>query len=108
MINWRFAVLAVLGAASVAVSITYFVAAAPPQPVAADQRLPPTLPIVTIPPDTAKSATTQNPGTEDDAATYQRAAAAILRRAQNAKASTDEPAVSSRIPLPKKRPIPRS
>ena len=110
MISWRLAVPAVLCAAAVAGCIVYFVTPVPPQPVAADQRLPPTLPNVTARPDTGISTNTQRQITEeeDHAIAYQRAAEAILKRAQNAKASGDEPLVTGRIPLPKKRPIPRS
>ena len=108
MISWRLAVPAVPCAAAVAGCITYFVTPVPPQLVAADQRLPPILPNVTARPDIGISTNTQRQSTEDHATAYQRAAEAILGRAQNAKASADEPLVTGRIPLPKKRPIPRS
>jgi hypothetical protein len=107
MISWRLAVPAVLAAAAIAGCITYFVTPAPPQQVEADQRLPPTLPNVIARPDTG-IANTQHPTTEDHVTAYQRAAEAILRRAQNATASTDQSLVTGRIPLPKRRPIPRS
>src|SRR6187200_257814 len=108
MISWRFAVPAVLCAAAVAGCIVYFVIPAPLQPVAANERLPPTLPNVTAPLDTVISTNTQRQSPEDHATAYQQAAEAILRRAMNSKASADEPPVTGRIPLPKKRPIPRS
>jgi hypothetical protein len=44
MISLRLAVAAVVVAAAVAWCVTYFVSAAPPQRIEADQRLPPTLP----------------------------------------------------------------
>ncbi len=109
MISWRLAVPAVLVAASVAGCITYFIAAAPSQPVESDQRLPPTLPNVTGRSDFGMSTNIQRSTTDEHIDAFQRAAEAILRRAQNAKASagTDEPLVTGRIPLPKKRPIVR-
>jgi hypothetical protein len=107
MISWRLAVPAVIAAAAVAGCITYFVSPAPPQLIEANQRMPPTIPKTTGRQDTASS-NVQTPSTEDDVTTYQRAAAAILKRAQNAKASADEPPlVTERIPLPRRRPLPR-
>jgi hypothetical protein len=107
MIGWRFAVLTVLLAAAVAGCITYFATPAPPQLVEADQRSRPTAPIATARPDSGVSRKIQPPSAEDDITAYQRAAEAILKRAQNAKASADEPLFTGRIPLPKRRPVPR-
>jgi hypothetical protein len=107
MIGWRFAVLTVLLAAAVAGCINYFATPAPPQPIEADQQSPPTAPIATARPDSGVSRKIQPPSAEDDITAYQRAAEAILKRAQNAKASADEPLFTGRIPLPKRRPVPR-
>ena len=107
MISWRFAVLTVLVAAAVAGCITYFATPAPPQTIEAGQHSPPAAPIATARPDSGASRKIQSPSTEDDLAAYQRAAEAILKRAQNAKASADEPLFTGRIPLPKRRPVPR-
>ena len=107
MISWRFAVRAVLVASAVAGCITYFATSAPHQLIEADQQSPPTAPIATARPDSGVSRNIQPPSTEDDITAYQRAAEAILKRAQNAKASADEPLLTGRIPLPKRRPVPR-
>jgi hypothetical protein len=105
MIGWRFAVLAILVAAAMAACVTYFATPAQPPRTEADQRSPPTASIATTRPDSG-ARKIQPPGTEDEITAYQRAAEAILRRAQNAKASADEPLFTGRIPLPKERPIP--
>jgi len=105
MISLRLAVPAALAAAAVAGCITYFVTPAPPQQVEADQRLPPTVPNVTGRPDSGISRNIQRPSTEDHIDAFERAAEAILKRAQNAKASADKPLVAGHIPLPKPRPI---
>jgi len=106
MISWRLAVPAVIAAAAVAACMTYFVSPAPPQRIEADQ-MPPTVARATGRQD-SPSSSIQTPTTEDDVTAYQRAAAAILKRAQNTKASADEPPlVTERIPLPKRRPLPR-
>jgi hypothetical protein len=107
MIGWGLAIPAVVAAAAVAGCITYFVAPAPPERIEADQRMPPTVPKATVRQDSASSSV-QTPSPEDNITAYQRAAEAILKRAQNAKASADEPPlVTGRIPLPKRRPLPR-
>jgi hypothetical protein len=106
MISLRLAVPAVLVAAAVAGRFTYFVT--PPPSVEADQRLPPTAPDMTGPDTGTPTNIGQRPSAEEQAAAaFQRAAAAILRRAQNAQASADEPPITGHIPLPKRRPIPR-
>src|SRR5712672_2814750 len=101
MTSLRLAVPAVLVAAAVGGCITYFVTPAPPQPVEADQRLPPTVPNVTGRSDLGISRNTQRPSTEDHIDAFERAAEAILKRAQNAKASADKPLVTGPIPLPR-------
>ena len=98
---------AVLVAAAVAGCITYFVSPDMPQRVTANQRLPPAVPSATGRSASEVATNVQHPSTEDDVNAYQRAAQAILKRAQNAKASADEPLFTGRIPLPRKRPIPR-
>jgi hypothetical protein len=105
MISLRLAVPAVLVAAAVAGCITYFVTLAPPKPVEADQRLQPTVPNVTGRPDSRISTNIRRPSTEDHIDAFERAAEAILKRAQNAKASADKPLVTGPIPLPMSRPI---
>jgi hypothetical protein len=108
MISWRLAIPAVLVAAAVAGCIAYFITPAPPRLIEGDQRSPTTVPKATDRPDSAVSKNLQPPSTEDDITAYQRAADAILKRAQNAKASADEPPLlTERIPLPKRRPFPR-
>jgi hypothetical protein len=99
MIGLRLAVPAVLVAAAVAGCFTYFVT--PPPPVGADQRLPPTSPD-TKGPDTG----TRTKG--QATAAFERAAAAILRELPDAEASAGERSIAGHIPLPKKRPIPRT
>src|SRR6266852_9708121 len=107
MISLRLAVPAVLVAAAVAGCITYFVTPAPPQPVEADQRLPPIVLNVAGRPDAGISTNIQRPSTEGHIDAFERAAEAILKRAQNATASagTDKPLITGPIPLPKRRPI---
>jgi hypothetical protein len=109
MISWRFAVLTVLVPVAAAGCITYFATPAPPRPIEADQRSPPTAAaaIATARSDSGVSRNIQPLSTDDDITAYQRAADAILKRAQNAKASADEPLFTGRIPLPKRRPVPR-
>jgi len=107
MTSLRLAVPTVVVAAAVAGCITYFVAPAPPQPIEADQRSPPTVPNVTGRPDWGISRNIQRSGTDDHIDAFERAAEAILKRAQNATASAAEPLVTGPIPLPRRRPIPR-
>ena|SRR5712671_3546780 len=105
MISLRLAAPAVLIAAAIAGCITYFATPGSPQRIEADQRMPPAAPIATGRPASGVTTNIQRPSTEDDVTAYQRAAEAILRRTQNATASVDEPLVTGRIPLPKRRPI---
>ena len=105
MISWRPAVPAIVVAAALAACITYFATPAPPQRIEADQRSSPTGSIAAA---SGVSNNIQPPSTKDDDITaYQRAAEAILKRAQNAKAAADEPVVTPPVPLPKRRPLPR-
>ena len=109
MISLRLAIPAVLTAAAVAGCFTYLV----PQPIAGvegDQRLPPAKLTLSAPDTTASTTTYKYPGADEKAAiAYLEAAQAILRRAPSAQAfaSNDELPITGRIPLPRKRPIPR-
>jgi hypothetical protein len=108
VISLRLAVPVVLVAAAVAGFFTYFVT--PQPPADADQRSPPAAPDMTGPDTGTPTNIGQRPSAEEQAAAaFQRAAAAILRRAQNAQANvgTDEPPITGHVPLPKRRPIPR-
>jgi hypothetical protein len=109
MISLRSAVLAALVAAALAGCITYFVTSDPPQRAEADQRLSTAVRNLTDRPDSAISKNIQRPTTEDHMDAYQRAAKAILERAQNATASagSEKPLVTGPVPLPKPRPVPR-
>ena len=107
MIGWQFAAPPVLVAAAAAACISYFITPAPRNPVEADQLSVSTVPKTIDRSEPAISRNVQPPNKEDDITAYQRAAEAILRRAQNAKASADEPLFTGRIPLPKRRPLPR-
>jgi hypothetical protein len=108
MISLRLAIPAVLVAAILAGCFAYF--ATPPPPVEADQPSPPTAPDTTGPDTETPTNIGELPSAKEQAAAaFQRAATAILRRAQNAEAAagTDEPPITGHIPLPKRRPIPR-
>ena len=107
MMSLRLAAPAVLIAAAIAGCITYFATPGSPQRTEADQRMPPAEPSATGRPASGVTTNIRRPSTEDNITAYQRAAEAILRRAPNAKASADETLVTGRIPLPKRRPIPR-
>jgi hypothetical protein len=93
MIALRLAIPAVLAAAAVASSVTYFVASTPPEQEVVSR---PNPGIANgVPPPTVKE--------RIDA--FEQAAEAILK---NAKASTsDASLITGPIPLPKPRPIPR-
>jgi len=107
MIALRLAVPAVLAAAVIAACFTYFVA--PPAQVEADQRLQPAVPKLTGSETRMSTRLDQRPSQEEEkaAAAFQQAAEAILRRAANARASADinQPPITGKIPLPKRRPI---
>jgi hypothetical protein len=106
MISLRIAVPVVLVAAVVAGCVTYFVTPGPP--VEVDQRLPPTAPDMTGPHTGTPKNIDRHPSAEEQAAAaFERATAAILKRAPYAQASADEPPITGHIPLPKRRPPPR-
>jgi len=110
LISLRLAVPGVLVAAAAAGCFTYFVTQ--PLPVEADQRLPATARDMTGRPHTETRANIDQRANAEElaAAAFQRAAAAILKQLPNAQASagTSEPPITGHIPLPKRRPIPRS
>jgi hypothetical protein len=111
MTGLRLAVAGVLAAAVVAGCITYFLVPAAPRPAEADRRLPSAVVNVTGRYDPETSADIQRPVTKDHIEAFERAAEAILRRAQHATASagTDKPQITGPVPLPKPRPVlPRS
>ena len=108
MISFRLAVPAVLLAAAVAACVTYFVT--PPPLAEADQRLPPASPVMKGPDRATRTNIDQQSSAEEEAkATFERAAAAILRRAPDLQASAgaNEIPTAEHIPLPKRRPLPR-
>jgi hypothetical protein len=106
MISLRIAVPAVLVAAVVAGCVTYFVT--PRLPVEVDQRLPPPAPDMTGPHTGTPKNIDRHPSEEEQAAAaFERATAAILKRAPYAQASADESPITGHIPLPKRRPPPR-
>ena len=109
MIGMRLAVAAVLVAAVVAGCITYLLIPAAPRPVEADQLMRPTVINVTGRFDPGPSAEIHRPVTKDHIEAFERAAEAILKRAQHATAAagTDKPLITGRIPLPRPRPLPR-
>jgi hypothetical protein len=99
----RLAVPAVVVAAALAGSFTYFVS--PPPRVEAEQRS------AAPARDATGTAAAKPPSISQDrsAEDFLRAAEAILRPLSNAQASarSDEPPITGHIPLPKRRPIPR-
>jgi hypothetical protein len=114
MVTFRFAIPAILAAAGVAGCFSYFAtlpAWVETDARSSDVRLPPAVLYSTGPHARASIAIDQPPPNADEqaAAAYQKAAEAILRRAPNTRASavSDELPMTGRIPLPKKRPIPR-
>jgi len=96
-----------LTAAVVAACFTYLVA--PPSPVEADHQAPPTasssgVPYTPVPMRIGRVANDE----EKTVAAFQRAADEILKRAANLQASaTPGLPISGKVPLPKRRPIPR-
>jgi hypothetical protein len=111
MISLHFAVPSVLVAAAVAGCITYFVTppAQVPLQVEADQLSQPSAPVLTRPEMHTSSVIDPRPSAEEEkaAAAFREAAEAILRRAPNTRALAlaEEPPITGRIPLPKRRPI---
>jgi hypothetical protein len=107
MVRLRFAIPAVLTAAVVAACITYIALPSPSEGIDVDERSRPTMPRVLARPVPDTTVEIQRQTTEDKVTAFQRAADAILRRAQNAKASAgdDEPLITKPVPLPRRRPI---
>jgi hypothetical protein len=103
MIRWRLPVSAILGATVVAGCIVYIVARVPSHHVEADRRQSPAARRVIDRHDAAMPMNIQPAIREDHVTAYQRAAEAILKRAQNATAFADMP-LTGRIPLPRRRP----
>jgi hypothetical protein len=99
----RLAVPAVVAAAALAGCFTYFVT--PPPRVEADAQPTPTARDVTG----AAAGTPARAGRDRSAEDFLRSAEAILRPLSNAQAASriDELPIIGRIPLPKRRPIPR-
>jgi hypothetical protein len=110
MIGLRLAVAAVLVAAVVAGCITYLLIPAGPPPVETEQPISPTVLKVSGRFDQGMPAEIHRPGAKDHIEAFERAAEAILKRAQHATAAaaTDRPLITGRIPLPRPRPLPRS
>jgi hypothetical protein len=103
MFSLRLAIPIVLAAAVVAAGLTYFIAQ--PPPVEAGRPAIPALPGRVLETAAPKKLSDDE---EKAVAAFQRAADAILKRAENLAASvTPEPPIKGKIPLPKKRPIPR-
>jgi hypothetical protein len=100
MISVGLAVPAVLLAAALAGSFTYFVT--PPPSVKTDPQLPEKTPELRM----GIPANVDRPRAEEKTDEFLQAAQAILKQDQNAQASADKPSVTGHIPLPKKRPIP--
>lgn len=109
MIGVRLAAAAVLVAAVVAGCITYLLIPAGPGPLEADQPMQPTVLNVSGRFDPGQSEEIHRPVTRDHIEAFERAAEAILKRAQHATAAagTDRPLITGRIPLPRPRPLPR-
>jgi hypothetical protein len=108
MVNLRLAVLIMLAAAVVAACFTYLIA--PPSPVEADHRAPPVasssgVQYTPVPMGIGRVANDE----EKTAAAFQRAADEILKRAANLQASAtpDGLPIGGKVPLPRRRPIPR-
>jgi hypothetical protein len=109
MIGSRVVIFAIITAATLAGCVTYLVHA----PVARveDDPQPHFGKLTLVTPDATASKTADSRPLENEKAAiaYLEAAQAILRRAPTAQASAsnDELPITGRIPLPKKRPIPR-
>jgi hypothetical protein len=112
LVSLRLAIPIMLVAAVVAAGFTYLVALiAPPSPVEVDHRAPPTASSSSVR-DTAVPMRIGRPANDEEkaVAAFQRAADEILKRAANLQASaaaTGDLPISGKVPLPKRRPIPR-
>ena len=105
MFSLRLAIPVVLFAAIVAACLTYFVTLPLPLPVEADRPAIPPLPSRVLETAAPKKLTDDE---EKTVAAFQRAADVILKRAENLQAAvTPDLPIRGRIPLPRKRPIPR-
>jgi hypothetical protein len=108
MVTLRFAIPAILTAASVAGCFSYFVA--PKTPAETNVLSPPPAPYLPVPNTHASKHFDQPPNAAElAAAAFEKAAEEILRRAPNTRASagSDELPITGPIPLPKRRPIAR-
>jgi hypothetical protein len=109
MTSFRIAVPVFLVAAAIAGCFTYYFVT-PPPPAEADQRLPPSQPNLIGPDtDTPTNIDRRTSAEEKAKAAFERAAAEILKQlpAAQASAGTVGLPITGRIPLPKKRPLPR-
>jgi hypothetical protein len=108
MIRLRLAVLAILTAAAFAGCLTYFVM--PLAQLDTDHRLQASVPTFTARTEPiTRDAGWHMAAEEQAAAAFERAAKTILNRLPDtlAYAAADVPEITGRIPLPKRRPIPR-
>ena len=104
MFSLRLAIPVVLFAAIVAACLTYFVTL-PFPPVEPERPAIPALPSRVLETAAPKKLTDDE---EKTVAAFQRAADVILKRAENLQAAvTPDLPIRGRIPLPRKRPIPR-
>jgi hypothetical protein len=108
MVGLRLAIPAVLIAAVVAACITYIAIPSPPERIEVARPSQTAAPKVTTRPVIDVPIDIQRQTPEDQVTAFQRAADAILKRAQNAKASAGiNELITGPIPLPRKRPIVR-
>jgi hypothetical protein len=108
MIRLRFAVLAILAAATFAGCLTYFVM--PLAQLDTDHRLQASVPTFAARTEPVTRGTGRHLAAEEQAAAaFERAAKKILNRSPDALAyaGADVPPIIGRIPLPKRRPVPR-
>ena len=111
LVSLRLAIPTMLFAAVVAAGFTYLIAfIAPPSPVEADHRPPPTASSSSVH-NTAVPMRIGRPTNDEEkaVAAFQRAADEILKRAASLQASvaTGDLPIGGKVPLPRKRPIPR-
>jgi hypothetical protein len=109
MVGLLLAVPAVLIATVMAACITYIATPTPSERIEVDRPSQSAAPKVTTRFVTEMPMEIQRQTTEDPGAAFQRSAAAILKRGQNANASagSDEYIIRGPVPLPRKRPIVR-
>ena len=106
MTIWRLVIPGLLAAAVVAGCFTYLVT---PQRAVKETAQGVPLTVLKTPGDDAAGTRSIDAAVDEKAAAaYWDAAQAILRRAPDVRASVDEPSAKEAIPLPKRRPIPRS